>query len=169
MAANRRHLPLLAAVSAVIATSALTSGCARVQEHKGYIADPVLIESVQPGIDNQASVQATLGRPTFVSQFSNAAGVPIWYYVSRNTRQLAFARPRPTEQFILAIRFDANGNVASVDNIGMEQVASIDPFGEETPTLGRDRGFFSELFGNIGQVGSVSQSGGTADNPRGGN
>jgi hypothetical protein len=35
----------------------------------------------------------------------------------------------------------------------MEQVARIDPDGDETPTLGRERGFLEDLFGNIGQVG----------------
>ena len=47
----------------------------------------------------------------------------------------------------------------------MSQIASISPDGDKTPTLGRDRGFFSELFGNIGRVGSVGEGGGTADNP----
>ena len=68
---------------------------------------------------------------------------------------------------LLAVRFDGQGNVASVGNIGLDQVASIDPYGEETPTLGRDRGFLAELFGNIGQVGAIGDAGTTADNPDG--
>jgi outer membrane protein assembly factor BamE (lipoprotein component of BamABCDE complex) len=167
MAWKMRHMPLVAATAALLATSLFTSGCARIRTHQGYLAEPILIESIQPGVDNRASVQATLGRPTFTSQFTTAGETPTWYYVSRDTRQLAFARPSPVDQTVLAVRFAGDGNVATVDRIGMEQVASINPSGDETPTLGRNRGFFDELFGNIGRVGSVGQSGSTADNPGG--
>ncbi len=50
----------------------------------------------------------------------------------------------------------------------MEKVVSVSLNGDKTPTLGRNRGFFAELFGNIGRVGSVggnAPGGGTADNP----
>jgi outer membrane protein assembly factor BamE (lipoprotein component of BamABCDE complex) len=49
-----------------------------------------VVAAVQPGIDNRESVQGTLGRPTFTGQFDQRD----WYYVSRETKQLAFASPR---------------------------------------------------------------------------
>jgi hypothetical protein len=36
----------------------------------------------------------------------------------------------------------------------------LDPVSKKTPTLGRRRSFFDELFGNIGSVGAVSPQGG---------
>ena len=33
-----------------------------------------------------------------------------------------------------------------------EQIAQVDPSGDKTPTLGRKRSFFEELFGNIGTI-----------------
>jgi hypothetical protein len=87
--------------------------------------------------------------------------------VSRNTKQLAFATPSPVEQLVLRVRFDAAGNVAAVDRSGLEKIARINPEGDKTPTLGRDRSFFEDLFGNIGAVGAVGQGGGSADNPDG--
>ena len=48
------------------------------------------------------------------------------------------------------MRFDQAGNVASVETTGKELIASIDPVKDKTPTLGRKRSFFDELFGNIG-------------------
>ncbi len=149
----------------LIATALTITGCARVPGHQGYIADQTLIAAIQPGIDNQASVERTLGRPTFVGQFGNSD----WFYVSRQTRQLAFALPTPTAQSVLHVRFDARGNVAAVDRSGLEQVASIHPIKDKTPTLGRNRSFFQEVFGNIGTVGASGQGGATADNPDGGN
>ena len=37
----------------------------------------------------------------------------------------------------------------------MEQVARINPEGDKTPTLGKDRSFLEDLFGNVGRVGGV--------------
>lgn len=155
-------LPRLGMMMGAIALVGLASGCARIRDHKGYVVDSSLIDAVQPGIDNRDSVEKTLGRPSFAGEFD---GGRTWYYVARDTRQLAFSSPKPVAQTVLAVRFDQAGNVAAVEKSGLEKVASISPDGDKTPTLGRDRGFFSELFGNIGRVGAVGQAGGTADNP----
>jgi outer membrane protein assembly factor BamE (lipoprotein component of BamABCDE complex) len=159
-----RHLPRLAASIAAIAVLGLATGCARTRDHKGYVVDSQLIGTVQPGIDNRESVSRTLGRPSFAGEFDKDK---TWYYVARDTRQLAFANPRAVAQTTLIVRFDDKGNVASVDKTGIEKIVRIAPYGDKTPTLGRDRGFFSELFGNIGQVGSISPTGGSTDNPTG--
>ena len=133
----------------------LAGGCASIKDHRGYLVDKALVDSVQPGIDNQTSVERSLGRPTFVSQF----GEPVWYYVSVDTRQAAFTRPRTKDQMILRVRFDAKGNVANVDTLGMEHVVNLDPDGHHTPTLGRERTFLEDLFGNIGTVGAPGAGG----------
>ena len=146
-------LPLLAAAA-----------CARTPAHQGYVADAGLVSTVRAGVDNRASVTGTLGRPSFVGQFDGND----WYYVSRDTRQLAYKRPHPSAQSLLHVRFDPAGNVAAVDTTGLEKVVSIRPERDKTPTLGRNRTFFSEVFGNIGQVGSVGKGGGSTDNPNGG-
>jgi outer membrane protein assembly factor BamE (lipoprotein component of BamABCDE complex) len=155
-------LPRLLTV-ALGATLLATTGCARLRDHKGYVIDPTLVDTVRAGVDNKASVAKTLGRPSFEGQFD---GGKSWYYVSRNTRQLAFASPKPVAETVLTVHFDNAGNVTSVSKSGLEKVVNISPMGGKTPTLGRERGFLQELFGNIGQVGSVSQSGGTVDNPQ---
>lgn len=151
-----------AVLAAATAAGLLAAGCAPIRDHQGYIMDEPLIAAIQPGVDNRESVQGTLGRPTFVGQFDQRD----WYYVSRNTRQLAFNMPRPSNQIVLRVRFDQNGNVERVDRTGLELAARIDPSKDETPTLGRNRSLFEELFGNIGAVGQAGQRGTTADNPQ---
>jgi outer membrane protein assembly factor BamE (lipoprotein component of BamABCDE complex) len=141
----------------VLAAAALP-GCSAIQESRGYIVDPTLTELIQPRIDNQQSVEGTLGRPTFVSQF----GTPTWYYVSSITGQRPFNRPRIRQHAVLAVQFDAQGRVAKVDRTGIEKVVYLDPNGNKTPTLGRERGFLEDLFGNIGQVGGGGLPGGPA-------
>ena len=133
---------------------AATAGCTRVRGHQGYLADTALVDSVQVGVDTRESVTQTLGRPSFTGTFGDSD----WYYVSRQTRQYAYAKPDPSDQLVLHVAFDAAGTVRAVEKIGLEKVASIDPSSEETPTLGRQRGFFRELFGNIGTVGAAGAS-----------
>jgi outer membrane protein assembly factor BamE (lipoprotein component of BamABCDE complex) len=124
--------------------------CSRVQNTMGYIVDETLVAEVKPGVDNRDSVMKTLGRPSFAGQFDDKT----WYYVSRQTKQTAFFTPQPTQQSIIAVTFDAQGNVANVQRRGMEQVANIDPVDDKTPTLGRETGVLEDLFGNIGRFGS---------------
>ena len=126
------------------------SGCASIKDHRGYLVDAALLDSVQAGTDNRASVEKMLGRPSFISQF----GRQDWYYVSTNTRQAAFTAPHAKEQLLVHIVFDERGNVVAVERTGMEKVARISPDGDKTPTLGRNRSFLEDLFGNIGQVGA---------------
>ena len=144
--------------SFLAATLALTGlgGCASIKDHRGYLVDATLLDSVSPGVDNRTSVERMLGRPSFISQF----GRQDWYYISTNTRQAAFTAPRANEQLVVHITFDANGNVTAVNRSGMELVSNINPDGDKTPTLGRNRSFLEDLFGNIGQVGAGSPGGG---------
>lgn len=137
------------------------AGCASIRDHRGYLVDGPLVDGIQPGVDNQTSVERTLGRPTFVSQF----GSPTWYYVSTNTKQAAFTRPRAEDQLVLKVRFDPKGNVLAIDRAGMEKVVRLNPNGDKTPTLGRERTFLEDLFGNIGAVGAPGTGAGA---PRGG-
>jgi outer membrane protein assembly factor BamE (lipoprotein component of BamABCDE complex) len=133
---------------AVVGLALALSACAGSRDHKGFVLDPTLTEAIQVGVDNKESVTRTIGRPTFTSQWDPNE----WYYVSRNTATLAFRDPKVTDQTVLRIRFDPAGNVASVEKTGKEQIARVDPSNDKTPTLGRQRSFFEELFGNIGTI-----------------
>ena len=79
------------------------------------------------------------------------------------------ARPRTTGQMVLRVTFDPAGNVRTLERRGMERVVRLNPDGHKTPTLGRDRGFLEDLFGNIGAVGAGGMGGaGRGDNTGGG-
>ena len=141
---------------AVLGCAVLALGaCASIRESRGFVNDPLLVRTVEPGIDNRRSVEATLGRPTFESQY----GEDTWYYISSVTGRRPFVRPRIRNHSVLAVRFDEAGNVASVERSGIEEVAFLQPNRDKTPTLGIERGFLEDLFGNIGQVGGVGPAG----------
>ena len=133
-----------------------TSGCARLRGHQGYVVDPDLVNSVQPGVDTRESVSKVLGRPSFAGQFESSD----WYYLSRDTRYFAYNKPRAADQIVLHVSFDTKGVVSGVERTGMDKVASVNPYGKTTPTLGRSRSFFQDLFGNIGSVGAAGAPGG---------
>jgi outer membrane protein assembly factor BamE (lipoprotein component of BamABCDE complex) len=141
-------------LSTAALAAALLAGCAGVRAHKGAVVDPQLASAIQPGVDNKASVEKTLGRPSFTGQFTPND----WYYVSRDTNQFAFRNPRVAQQTVYRVRFDQAGNVTAIDKTGKELIAAISPTDRKTPTLGRQRSFFEELFGNIGTVGTASSS-----------
>lgn len=143
---------------ATLGLMAVTGGCTSISDHRGYIIDQALVDGVQPGVDNRQSVEKTLGRPSFASQF----GAEDWYYISQDVRTPPFRRPRTKDQTVYRMRFDAAGNLAAVDKRGMEQVARISPGGDKTPTLGRSRGLLEDLFGNVGSVGAAGMGGGQA-------
>jgi len=132
------------------------TACAPIKSHQGYVIDKELVDSVQPGVDTRESVMQTLGRPTLTSQFNQGE----WYYVSRDRRNFGYSDPKVRDQTTIRIRFDSAGNVASVEKMGKELIASVDPYGKKTPTLGRKRSFFDDLFGNIGTVGAPGTGGG---------
>src|SRR5690606_8139646 len=135
---SARILLTTAAVVALLATGA----SAPLSSYQGYVVDADLVNTVQVGMDNRQSVLATLGKPTLTSQFNEGE----WYYVGRDSRNYAFNDPKAQSQTTLRIRFDAAGNVSEITRTGVEQVASINPSNKTTPTLGRNRGFFEDLF-----------------------
>jgi outer membrane protein assembly factor BamE (lipoprotein component of BamABCDE complex) len=136
----------------VLMGATLLGGCMGIRDHRGAVIDKELASAIQVGVDNKESVTKTLGRPSFVGQF-NAND---WYYVSRDTKSMPLRGVGVVDQTILHVRFDPAGNVAVVDRTGKELIASIDPADGKTPTLGRNKSFFEELFGNIS---SISQPG----------
>ena len=151
MTGKFRSAALAGRIAALLGATALAAGCSTINDHRGFIAEESLIGAIQPGIDNRQSVEGTLGRPSFTSQF----GPPTWYYVSSFTKQAPFGRPQIYEHSVLAIRFDQAGNVIEAKRSGVDEVVRISPDGDETPTLGRERTFLQDLFGNIGQVGAA--------------
>ncbi len=154
-----------AGLSLLVLTAGLSlAGCSSIRENRGYVVDETLAQSVQPGIDNLKSVEATLGRPSFSSQY----GQKTWYYVSSMTGRAPFVRPKIKRHSVLAITFDDAGNVIAADRTGLDRVVYLRPNGDATPTLGKDRSFLEDLFGNIGQVGAGGPPGGAGGGGGGG-
>jgi hypothetical protein len=105
--------------------------------------------TIQVGVDNKESVQRSLGRPTFTGTFDEND----WYYV------LATPRPSPSELRGSRTRrcFESASTRPGTSfrsQTGPELIARVNPVNDKTPTLGRKRTLFEDIFGNIGAVGA---------------
>jgi outer membrane protein assembly factor BamE (lipoprotein component of BamABCDE complex) len=147
----------MARIATALIGATLLAGCVSIHDHRGSVIDPQLAAAIQPGVDNKDSVTKMLGPPTFTGEFGDSE----WYYVSRDTSTTAFRNPRVKQQKVLHISFDTAGNVAAMQTTGKELIAKIDPVKDRTPTLGRKRSLFEDLFGNIGTVNSPAVPGGS--------
>lgn len=161
-----RFLLVPTSIAAVAGIAALgLGGCAPVRTHQGYVIDADLVNSVQPGVDTRQSVLDTLGTPSFTTQFGKGQ----WFYLARDSRNLAYHKPKAVSQITLRVSFDDKGTVTRIDRTGIDQVVRLNPTKRTTPTLGAKRGFFQSLFGNIGTVGAPGmapqQGGGGRDTP----
>jgi outer membrane protein assembly factor BamE (lipoprotein component of BamABCDE complex) len=145
----------LKSVTVLVGATTLAGCGLSIREHRGYVMDEQLTSGIQVGTDNKQSVERTLGRPSFTGTFEQND----WYYVSRDTRAFAFRNPRVTDQTVLHVRFDQTGNVAAVNQTDETLIAAINPNNDRTPTLGRDRSFFEELFNNIGTISQPGRPG----------
>jgi len=155
---NSRHFTLAVAVAVA------ASGCTRYHNTQGYIADPELTAAVKPGVDNKDSVAKSLGRPSLAAAWTDNR----WYYLTRETRQIAFRDPQPVKQTVLAISFDTKGNVSKVQRGGLELAVNMHPDHDVTPTLGKKTNILGAIFGNIGRVGAGPQAGPDGSNTGGG-
>ncbi len=165
MATNRseKTVSVLKIAAFAALTPMLLAGCTSIKDRRGYVMDQALTTAITPGLDNRQSVEGTLGQPSFASQF----GDPVYYYVSSTTEQRVFGQPQIEGHEVLKVAFDSAGNVSSVTTAGMDDVRDINPDGDKTPTLGRDRGFLEDLFGNIGAVGAGGMGGGVGGGTNG--
>lgn len=144
-----------AKIGAALVAATLLAGCVGTRDHRGHVIDAELVSAVQVGVDNKQSVGQLLGRPTFTSEFD----ANDWYYVSRDTKTVAFTNPHVLDQAVLHISFDQSGNVTAVQQTGKELIAGINPVNDKTPTLGRKRTVLEDIFGNIGTVNSPAVPG----------
>ena len=141
---------LIAALAGSVSLAAMTGGCAKTVNQRGYLFDDEVVDEIRPGIDNRSSVTAALGTPTMTATFDEET----WYYVAQTKENIAFFRPKTTDQRILVVGFNDRGDVSSIDQLGLDATSEIDFVDKKTPTRGKELGFFEQIFSNIGRFSS---------------
>ncbi len=131
-------------LTVVIAATACTP---KVEVH-GFIPDDELVKQIKAGQHDRTYVEELLGSPSSIANFEGET----WYYITRRTETLAFFEPEVKDQRVLAISFDlGTGTVKEIGTFNLADGRPIQFVERETPTLGKQLGFFEQLFGNVGR------------------
>jgi outer membrane protein assembly factor BamE (lipoprotein component of BamABCDE complex) len=129
----------------LVVGAGLIAGCAPTIQVHGYVPSPTDIAQVTPGVDDFASVEETLGRPSSSGLLRDSS----WYYVQTIIESFTYNPPRVIERTVLAVEFDNNGVVSDITRYGLEdgRIVALTP--RTTETGGRTMGVLEQLFGNL--------------------
>ena len=131
-------------VPALLLSVAL-SACTSVIIERGYVPDNTAVASVAVGTDSKTSVTQKLGNPSTTATFGN----DVWYYISSREEQEAFFPPTITDRKILAIEFNAQGQVSDIRRYGLEDGRVVDYVSRETPTRGKELTIIQQMFNAV--------------------
>ncbi|CAN5202938.1 outer membrane protein assembly factor BamE [soil metagenome] len=139
-------LRISAAVAAVLAVASL-GACAPVVGLHGFQVVDVAPSDIVAGTDTKETVLARLGTPSTTSTFEKDQ---IWYYIGQTTEQYTYNLPQVSQRSVTEITFnEADGKVAQVRTLGLDDSEKIAMERRETPTRGRSLTIMEQLLGNF--------------------
>ena len=134
---------------AVISLTVLTAACAPRIAAQGFQVIDNKPEDIVVGTDTRETVLSKLGSPSTASTFE---AENVWYYVSQVTERYTYSTPKVTQRNITEITFnEANGVVANVRSLNLDDSTQIAMNRRETPTRGRALTVLEQLLGNVGR------------------
>ncbi|NWG91643.1 MAG: outer membrane protein assembly factor BamE [Parvularculaceae bacterium] len=140
-----KFVSVFASVLAVVGLS----GCVSYRTAHGYVLERgETALTAQTGVDTKESVLAKYGEPSVIGTFDRNA----WYYVSALDASRAFFRPEVTARTVVGFHFNADGVVERVETIDLADAVDVKVASRETPTRGKELGFWEQLLGNVGQL-----------------
>lgn len=146
-------------LSALPLTACLTPS----RDYHGYVADDAQPGEMTPGEDTRSSVLAKLGTPSTKSVFDDNT----WIYMSEVQERFAYLNPKVKTRNVTAIKFGDDDKVDEVLEYDANDGQIINYASRETPTRGRELGFWEQIFGSIGAVQLPRTNEATPDNPTG--
>lgn len=142
----------LVGIACAALLAAAAAGCSPVVQQHGYAPLPEEVAEIRPGLDTRETVQRKIGRPASTGIFTDQG----WYYVSSKVERLTYHAPKVVDRRVVAVMFDPNDVVASVNEYGIDDGRIVDLATETTPTYGRELTILEQAFGNLGVItGSV--------------
>ncbi len=122
------------------------SACTPTYEVRGNIIQEHQFTSVQAGVDTQSDVMRKLGSPTTRAPFDEN----VWYYLGQETEKRGILDPEVKNERIVAVRFNAEGIVETIEDIDSNRV-DIPYARRKTPTSGSELTVMQQLLGNVGR------------------
>ena len=145
---RKTGLGTLGGLLAATGMAAALSACSPVIKSHGYTPLEEDLARIQIGQDTRGSVRRKIGRPGTMGIFTDEG----WYYVSSKVEHLTYHEPTVIERNVIAVVFDDQDVVASVNRYALEDGRVIDLETNTTPTYGRQLTILEQAFGNIGAI-----------------
>lgn len=132
--------------SAALSIAALIAGCSAEVRNHGYAPVEEDLARVTVGVDTKGSVRRKIGRPGTTGVFNERG----WFYAASQVEHYLYNDPKVIDRKVVAVLFDQNDVVASVNTYGIEDGRIVDLETNTTPTFGRQLTILEQAFGNIG-------------------
>jgi outer membrane protein assembly factor BamE (lipoprotein component of BamABCDE complex) len=157
----KKNFPLSRAVTPILTGLVIAfalAGCGPPDDLRGNNPDKKLMSEIKPGVTDKASVTKLLGSPSSVASFD----ANTWYYISQETQNVAFFKPRLKDEKVVSISFNKKGIVENIVYVGMQDHRDIQPNPDSTPAPGRKFTILEQLIGNFGRFTAPDNSGGAS-------
>jgi outer membrane protein assembly factor BamE (lipoprotein component of BamABCDE complex) len=123
--------------------------CSATFRNHGYVPEPEALSAIVVGVDTQATVESTIGRPATGGVIRDDA----WYYVRSRVRNFGPMPPQTVERELVAISFQGEaGTVASIERFGLERGRVVNLSRRVTETSIADAGLVRQLLRNFGRI-----------------
>lgn len=147
------------ALAALCLIGAGAAACTPTVAYTGFQAREERPADIKVGTDTKSTVLARLGSPSTVATFEPN----IWFYISQVSDKIGYRNPRIRARDVVAVTFDKDETVKSVNAYTLKNGYEIAYAKSETPTRGRELSVLEQLLGNVGRGGL----GGMQDNDPG--
>ncbi|MCE3255217.1 MAG: bamE [Rickettsiaceae bacterium] len=134
---------LLTLLSLVFITS-----CSQV-EKRGYSFELSDYQLVKEKLNNKNDVLELMGYPSFTAEVKNQE---LWVYYSEDVKKLLFFKPKILDRKIVTIAFGKKDIVEKINSYSLEDQEKIKLREGITRVDSQDKSWWSQIFGNIGQV-----------------
>jgi len=133
---------------------AALAACSIPIDQRGNLPEKAVLEQIQPGVTDKATVTRLLGSPSSIAAFDTNT----WYYISQKSKTIAFFKPDLLDQEVVAVDFDKDGLVREIRHRGMQDAHAVTPNPNATPAPGREFSFMEQLIGNFGKFSGKGQA-----------
>lgn len=121
--------------------------CAPTLATRGNLTEAERLAEIRVGVSRREDVAGLLGTPSTIGTFNE----DVWYYIGQRTEKTAFFKPTVIERKVVAVRFDKQGVVEKIDQLGKDDGQQVELVDRRTPTAGRDLNFLEQILGNVGR------------------
>lgn len=125
----------------------LTASCSPIVDTRGHNEDQADLSQIVIGQTRSEDVAALLGSPSAQSTY----GVKTWFYISEKKETRGLLAPEVVDQKVIAIAFDENDAVASIDTADEKAGKQVVFVEKTTPTEGRKMNALEQIMGNFGR------------------